>query len=96
MRFVLAFCVLALFAAVEVDAVDAVEKPSTLFEDELLAPLEKIQTTLKRMKYAKADFDIWEAKLEALNLESDNIASAADVFMAAAETTGYTNEYTHN
>ena len=87
MKFVLALFVLALVAA---------EENNNFFEDELYGPLEDIQTTLKRMKYAKEDFEIFEGKMEVLNGQSDTISSAADAMMNFADVNGYSNDFTHD
>ena len=100
MKFVLAFFVLALVDAVPPAPIQPAPAPpaeetSTFFGDELLGPLESIQTTLRRMKYAKEDFEILEGKLEVLNRERIKIRLATDTVTNSVDVTGYNNDFTH-
>ena len=91
MKFVLACFALALVVSAVEDEI------SPFFGDQLLEPLEEIQTTIRRMKFAKEDFDKIEVQLEQFNGESDTIANAAEIMINAVKKDGYStsNDYKH-
>jgi len=80
MKFVLAFVALAMVAAVNA-------APGTFFGSTLgLEALESIQVNAKKLKLAGADLEVDEGKLAALSAESQTIADATALLIAAVET----------